>query len=165
MGYKLGDIVPLQQVETFPHNSTPLKQGLKLGDLVVNVTGSTFAKGEVLAIHQEDSTNPYMLRANGNHADYDDFHNFAPLSAFGKVETAKPAVTSTLTVYSDGVKVNDSTVEFDGKSWTREELTATVKRYQEILRRPIAVVPEKITTRKVNNKKAVAAKSAKKAGK
>lgn len=65
------------------------------------------------------------------------------------IKAEKPSVISTATFYSDGVKVSEGKVEFDGKNWEREELEKTVKRFQEILKRPFATVALPVTEKKI----------------
>jgi hypothetical protein len=150
---QVGDIVQLSTFKRFEEKK-PSSQNLREGDMVVNISNPNFKSGEVVLLtHDDGSGCPYFGR-NMDSRVCANMADFAPLSEFtagGKAQA--PVVTATMTVYSDGVKLNNDTIEFDGKSWTREELQNTVKRYQAILRRPVAVVPQKAVAAKTKTTK------------
>lgn len=159
--YKPGDIVHVDEEKCFPQGKTGESLGLRDNDLVVNISSPHWKKGEVVRIKELDGTcNPYFYTEDGKDYECAYLHLLAPLSAFTGVtpKPQKPTVTVSWTAYSDNVQVSDDKVKFDGKEWTREELQATVKRYQEVLRRPVASVP----TPTKNTKKTKITKKSKK---
>jgi hypothetical protein len=128
---QVGDIVQLSTFKRFEEKK-PSSQNLREGDMVVNISNPNFKSGEVVLLtHDDGSGCPY----------------------FGRNMDSRVCANMADFVYSDGVKLNNDTIEFDGKSWTREELQNTVKRYQAILRRPVAVVPQKAVAAKTKTTK------------
>lgn len=137
--YKVGDKVDLSNVlvriEDRGHSE------YHIGDKFVIVNGYGERNGQVIELASNDNSScPYFL-TSWNTDSCIKWRDLAELPK-GSQKPQKPTVTSTMTVYSDGVEVNETTLRFDGMSITRDELKAKVARYQEVLRRPIAVVPE-----------------------
>lgn len=100
-----------------------------------------------LSCNDNSGVPEFKYDANGN-TNWISWENLAEIPA-SLIKAEKPSVTNTATYYSDGVKVSETHVEFDGKNWERTELETMIKRYQEVLRRPFATVaPVAITPKK-----------------
>lgn len=81
-----------------------------------------------------------------------------------QVETPQPTIVDDVTVkFSDGVVICTNSVTFDGKTYDRKDLRATIKRYTEILNRPLPKVPQPGDP--VRSKKAAVKKTVKKVAK
>lgn len=144
--YQLGDKVDLSEVlvaiSKGPHPE------YEDGDLFVYLAdniSSTATKGEVIQLRRNDNTrNPYF--SSKNNSDFCTYWHYLaklPEGKNNKSKVQKPVVSQTVTIYSDGVEVTEDKLTFDGKTYTRDELGALVKRYQEVLRRPVAAISVK----------------------
>jgi hypothetical protein len=150
--YKLGDTVDLSQVMV--RISEGSHREYSAGTLFVALENyDGMRKGEVIALKSNDGTSyPYFKSSSAS--EFCTAWNYLAELPQGKAaKAAKPTVASTKTIYSDGVEVSEEALTFDGKTVTREELKATVARYQEVLRRPVAIMQE---TKKAPAKKPVA---------
>lgn len=155
--YKVGEKIDLSQVlvKITNEDHKEYAKGAKfvyLGD----GTNASERKGQVVELKNNDGTsNPWFITSWDRGAIISwKFLAELPEGKAGKAQ--KPTVTSTMTVYSDGVEVNETELRFDGQTFTRDALKEKVARYQEILRRPIAVVPEaKKVVKKAAPKKAL----------
>lgn len=138
--YKVGDKIDLSNL--LVKISSAQHPEYNIGDKFVMVSSDDSRRnGQVVELSSNDnSSNPYFNTTWGS--DYIiSWNRLAKLPEGKAAKASKPSVTSTMTIYSDGVEVNEEQVRFDGKTMTRGDAKKTVARYQEVLRRPIAVVP------------------------
>jgi len=163
--FKAGDVIDKTAVlVAFPSGSQGhRKAGEKF--VVINTQNDRIKKFQIVELSDNDgSGNPeFRYNAHGN-SSYIDWSNLSELPKMSNGKAEKPVVASTMTIYSDGVEVNEKELRFEGQTFTREALTALVAKHQEILRRPIAVVPEKAVapkrTRAARTKKLAVATAA-----
>lgn len=157
--YSIGDIVDIKDALVRFKDVPANKQGIREGDLAVYLGNSgLFRRGEVVRLRSDDGTTTPSWQGKDDY-NYLAIDDFASLPQY-KSKSIKPAVVSTMTVYSDNVKVSDTELQFDGRTWNREELKTLVKRYQEVLRRPVATV-QQAAKKKPAAKKKVATKKSK----
>lgn len=154
--YKAGDKLNLTEVlVALPDRSRPeIQRGDKF--VVVRNEGSYgVARFTVVEMYRNDNSQcPAFVYNKDGSSEYIQWSDLAEIPA-SLVKTEKPEVTGTATYYSDGVKVSEDKVEFDGKNWEREELQKTIARYQEIARRPFATVaPAPVAPKRVRPSRA-----------
>lgn len=123
--------------------------------LIRNETDYSCSKFTIVELSRNDhSPCPSFTYNKEGNTQYMRWADLAKIPA-SFIKNAKLEVTGTATYYSDGVKVSETRVEFDGKNWERPDLEATIKRYQEVLRRPFAtVVPLPVTPKRVRPSRA-----------
>jgi hypothetical protein len=126
-------------------------------ELVGDIKLSKYIKGEIY----EFTSNDCVVFSKGDRVRITEDNDFATYEALDgsdrcsghdseirKVQTIletpqEPTVVDMVTVkFSDGVTIATNDVTFDGKTWDRKDLRATIKRYTEILNRPLPKVPQ-----------------------
>lgn len=117
-------------------------------------------KGEVVELERNDGSSCPSFRFGGatKYANWDGLAKIPENYGNKAAKAPKPEVQSTKTVYSDGVEVSEEQLTFDGQTISREDLKARVKRYQEVLRRPVASIPT-LTKKPAARKKTTAKKA------
>lgn len=144
--YELGEVINLKDTKVLTQLSDSEHPEFNNGELfvVVNVkqTGcEKLSTGQVIQLeHNDSSSYPYFVFDSTRNRNALYWRGLAKLPEGKMTKAQKPTVTNTRTVYSDGVEVSEESLTFDGKTFKREELKDLVKRYQEVLRRPVASV-------------------------